>query len=105
LWSVRGEARYFVSDNFRLDGGLGFANVDVGPADDDMWSIGVGGEYQCASTPWSITAGYERAALDELDVAVEPFGIGLRYSLGGDLQGRERSGADLGAAVSLFSLF
>ena len=105
LWSVRGQARYFVSDNFRLDGGIGFANVDVGPVDDDLWSIGVGGEYQFAGSPWSLTAGYERAELDDTDLTVDTFNVGLRYSFGGDLRARDRSGADLGGIDSMFSVF
>lgn len=105
LWSIGGQVRYFVSDNFRIDGGLNFANVDLGPVDDDMWSIGVGGEYQFAGTPWSITAGYDRAELDTADVTVDTFSIGLRYSFGGDLRARDRSGADLGGIDGLFSAF
>lgn len=105
LWSVGGEARYFVSNNFRLDGGVTFANVDAGIGDDDVWTLGVGGEYQFASTPWSITAGYEHAEFDEVDASADTFNIGLRYSFGGDLRARDRAGAELGGVDRVFSAF
>lgn len=97
VWSVGGEARYFVSDNFRIQGGLSYASADTPIGDINGWNIGVGGEYQFADTPWSITGGYSHATIDDVDLDADTFSIGLRYSFGGDLKARDRSGSDLGA--------
>lgn len=104
LWGARGEVRYFVSDNFRLDGGLGLARVDAAGAEADLWSVGVGGEYQFAGTPWSLTAGYSHAEADDFDVSADTLSVGVRYSFGGDLRARDRAGAGLGGVNKLFGL-
>jgi len=103
IWTVGGEVRYFVSDNFRINGGLTWATADAGGIDVDGWSAGVGGEYQFAGTPLSITGGYTHATLDDVDFDADIFSIGLRYTFGGDLKARDRSGADLGAGSSPFA--
>lgn len=100
FWSVGGEARYFVSDNFRLNGGLTWATADFGGVDVDAWAAGVGGEYQFAGTGWSLTGGYTRTDVSDFDVEADTFTIGVRYSFGGDLKARDRSGADLGAGAN-----
>lgn len=97
LWSVGGEARFFVSDNLRIDAGLAYASADVAGTDVDGWGLGLDGEYQFAGTPWSLTGGYSHAKIDDADLDVDTFTIGVRYSFGGDLKARDRSGADLGA--------
>lgn len=99
IWGLRGDVAYFVSDNFRLDGGVGYSKVDFGPVDGDAWSVGVGGEYQFAGTPFSVFGGYDHAKIDDLDVSADTFEIGLRYSFGGGLRARERGGAALGSGV------
>lgn len=103
IWSVGGEVRYFVNDNFRIQGGLTWATVDAGGIDADGWSAGVGGEYQFAGTPWSITGGYTHATVDDADLDSDTFALGVRYSFGGDLKARDRAGADLGAGSSPFA--
>lgn len=103
IWTVGGEVRYFFNDNFRVNGGLAWATADVGGTDVDGWSAGVGGEYQFAGTPWSITGGYTHAKLDDADLDSDTFAIGVRYSFGGDLKARDRAGADLGAGTSPFA--
>lgn len=103
LWGAKGEVRYFVRDNFRLDAGLGWTQIDGGGADADLVTAGVGGEYQFAGTPWSITGGYEHTNSDDLDLTADTFKVGFRYGFGGDLKTRDRSGADLGGVTNLFS--
>lgn len=105
VWSVGGEVRYFVSDNFRIQGGLSYASADAPGGDIAGWNIGVGGEYQFAETPWSITGGYSRATIDDVDVDADTFSIGLRYSFGGNLKARDRSGSDLGAGGNAVTSF
>ena len=66
----------------------------------DAWSATVGGEYQIANSPYSVTANYAHAELEDIDLSVDTFTIGFRFSYGGDLQTRERAGADLGRTVA-----
>lgn len=103
IWSVGGEVRYFVTDNFRVDAGLAWATADVAGVDIDGWNLGVDAEYQFAGTPWSLTGGYSHAALDDVDLDADTFSIGFRYSFGGDLKARDRSGSDLSAGGSPFA--
>jgi hypothetical protein len=103
IWSVGGEARVFVSDNFRIDAGVAFASADVAGGEIDGWTVGIDGEYQFAGTPWSVTGGYSRATVDDVDLESDTFTIGVRYSFGGDLKERDRSGSDLGAGGNPFA--
>lgn len=102
LWGARGDIRYFVSDNFRLDGGLGVARIDGAGGDADLWTIGAGGEYQFAGTSWSVFGGYDRTESDDLDLTADTVKLGVRFGFGGDLKARDRSGADLAGARALF---
>ncbi len=103
IWSVNGDVRYFVSDNFRLNAGAGFAKVDTDQGDADLWTAGVGAEYQFASTPWSVFGGYDHVELKDFDVSADTFKIGARYTFGGDLKARDRAGADLPTGIAAFS--
>ena len=98
-WGLGGEARYFVSDNFRLNAGLGWADAE----DENLWTASLGGEYQFASTPVSLYAGYAHTKFDEADIEVDRFTVGVRYNFGGQtLKGRDRSGASFGGASTVF---
>lgn len=103
-YGVNVEARVFPTDNFRLQGNLGWANIDAGAGDDDAFTYGVGGEYQFASLPVSITAGYNRvdfdSSADELDVV----SVGVRYNWGGTLFDRDRNGASQANVTGLGGL-
>ena len=103
IWTIGGEARFFVSDNFRIDAGAAWATADAAGVDVDGWNVGVDAEYQFAGTPWSITGGYARASIDDVDAEANTFSLGLRYSFGGDLKARDRAGADLGAGGNPFA--
>lgn len=93
------EARYFISDDFRLNGGLGFSQLELEDTDLDVFSASVGGEYQFASLPLSAFAKYEYNDLGEvengaggLDVSANVISVGLRFTFGGSLRERDRSG-------------
>lgn len=102
LYTVRGEARYFVTDDFRLDGGLGYAKIDTG-ANADVWDVNLGGEYKFAKTGWSAFGKYTHAESDDLaDLKSDAVKIGVRYTFGGSLKARDAAGADLAAASDLF---
>ncbi len=93
LWGGNVEARFFATDNFRIDGRLGYANVDTGFGDADTWNIGIGAEYQLEAAPVSFFAGYDRQEIDDVDVDVNTLTVGVRYNWGGTLKDRDRSGA------------
>lgn len=106
LWSVRADARYFVADDFRLDAGVGYANIDPkGFSSADVWDVNVGGEYKFANSGWSTFAKYTHTESDDLaDLNAEAVKVGFRYTFGGSLKTRDRSGADLIDADTLFGL-
>jgi hypothetical protein len=102
LYGVDAEARYFLTDNFRINGKLGWANIDAGKgADDDLYSIGVGGEYQLSTTPISFTAGYTHSEFDTADLKSDAFSVGIRYNWGGSLKDRDTNGPSFSGLSSL----
>lgn len=92
---VNGEARYFFADNVRIEGGLGWFNVDTPLGDDNVLSFGAGGEYQFAAAPISVGLAYTHATLDEADVDADTFAATVRWNFGGSLRERDRTGAAL----------
>jgi hypothetical protein len=105
LWAVRGEVRYFVNDNVKLQGAAGWSKVDTDNVGSyDTWTVGVEGEYQFAGTPWSVLASYDYADSKDIDVKANTFRVGGRYTFGGaTLKARDASGADLGSVRKLFT--
>jgi len=91
IWTVGGDAAFYVTPSLRLNAGVTFDSVD--DADVDAWTYGVGAEYDIGSTPFSITAGYARSDLGDIDVDVDSINVGVRYSFGGNQQSRDRAGA------------
>lgn len=99
--SVAGDLAYFINPNFRVNGGLSFTNFDAGAGmETDGWQADLGGEYKFADSPFSITAGFNHAELEDLDLSVDTFTVGVRLSFGGDLQTRDRKGGDLGRSAA-----
>ena len=102
LYAVRGEARYFVTDDFRLDGGLGYSKIDTA-IEADAWDASVGGEYKFASSGWSTFGKYTHTESEDLaDLKSDAVKIGVRYTFGGSLKARDAAGADLATAGDLF---
>ena len=93
IWTIGGDAAFYVMPNLRLNAGVSYNNVDAQFGDIDAWTYGVGGEYEFTGTPFSVAAGYTRADIDSIDV--DTWSLGLRYSFGGGLQARDRAGAGL----------
>jgi hypothetical protein len=106
LYTVRGEARYFVTDDFRLDAGAGYANLDPKNfSSADAWDVNVGGEYKFANSGWSTFGKYTHTESKDLaDLNSEAVKVGFRYTFGGSLKTRDRSGADLIDADTLFGV-
>jgi hypothetical protein len=92
-YGVNAQARYFVHDNFRVQGNLGWASVDTGAGDDNAFAYGVGGEYQLASAPISIGAAWNHVETDDSDIEADTVGVTVRYNWGGTLRDRDRNGA------------
>lgn len=103
IWGVDSQVRYFLTDNFRIQGALGWAKVEAGPFDDNAWSAGVGGEYKFAAVPVSVYGGYTRTEFDDANISSDAFTIGVRYNFGGSLKDRDRNGASLAGLSSLAS--
>jgi hypothetical protein len=104
-WSVAGDVAYFITPAFRVNGGLGWNTIDGGGDNIDAWSANVGGEYQIANSPVSFVANYGYSELEDVDLSVNTLTVGFRYTFGGDLQTRSRSGADLGRTVASTGAF
>jgi opacity protein-like surface antigen len=94
-WTVGGDAAFYVRDNLRLNAGVSYSSLEAGSADADLWTYGVGAEYELSNTPFSLVAGFSRGDVE--DVTIDTWSVGLRYSFGGGLQARDRAGAALPA--------
>ena len=97
IWTVGVDAAFYLTPQLRLNAGASYNNVDTDFGDGDAWTYGVGGEYEFANSPFSLTAGYTRADIESVDLDVDSWTIGLRYSFGGGIQARDRAGASLGS--------
>lgn len=99
LWTLGGDVAYFITPALRVNAGGSWNTIDYNAGDTDAWTAGLGGEYQIPGTAMSVFGGYEHAELKDFDVKSDAVKVGLRLSFGGDLQARNRSGADLGRTV------
>lgn len=101
VWTIGGEAAYFVQPNLRLDANLAYNNAEENGFDADIVTYGVGGEYKFGASPVSVYGGWNRASteIQNVDLDFDTFSLGVRFTFGGDLQTRSRSGADLGRNV------
>ena len=104
-WGVNAQARFFPTDNFRLQGNVGWAQVNLpGGDDDNAWTAGVGAEYQLEAMPISIGATYNHVEFNDADVSANVWGVTLRYNWGGSLRDRDRNGASQSDLVNFGSL-
>jgi hypothetical protein len=95
LYGVSGVGRYFVSDNLRFDGRVGFTNIDSGGTEADGIGLGIGGEWKPDNFPISFNAGYDFQTLDQggTDLEFTVWSIGARFDFGnGTLKARDRNG-------------
>lgn len=92
-WTLGADAAFYPMANLRLNAGLSYSDLDGGGVSADLWTYGVGAEYQISETPFSVVGGYTRGDVE--DVTIDTWTVGLRYSFGGGLQARDRAGAAL----------
>lgn len=104
IYGVDVEGRYFVSDNFRIAGKASYANVDVKPTDADVWALGIDAEYQFASAPVSVRAGYRHSEFDDADADSDAFTVGIRYNWSPSLKDRDQNGPSFAGLSSLSSV-
>jgi hypothetical protein len=104
-YGVNAEARWFASDNFRLQGNVGLASANFSGNDDTAVTIGVGGEYQFGASPISIALGYNHTELTDSNDKVDAFWVGIRFNWGGTLRERDRNGASQAGILGFGSSF
>ena len=105
------KARYFVNDNWRVDGSyaynkvylnnsiLGYIYDEIGNSANQN-TFGLATEYRFANKPYSITASYEHTSIDLyrglFSVDTDRAMVGFRLNFGKDsLKARDQSGASL----------
>jgi hypothetical protein len=94
-WGLDGEVRIFPIETLRIEGELGFGGVDTPLGDDDVFTIGIGGEYLFDAVPISVFINYEHDEFDETDLSGDAFFIGGRWNFGGTLRVRDLTGVSL----------
>jgi hypothetical protein len=99
IWSGGVDAGYYVMPNLRVNGSVALSKVNLGQNDIDAYSYGAGAEYQINNSPMSVYGSWDRTTLDFVDVDVDTLSFGLRFNFGGDLQQRDRAGANLTRTV------
>jgi hypothetical protein len=100
-YGINTEARFFPSENFRLQGNLGWTNVDVAGFEEDVISYGVGGEVQLSGMPISLALDWSTVDTDTLGLEADTIVFGVRYNFGGTLRDRDRTGASQASLVGL----
>jgi len=97
-WGIRGEARYFHTENLRFEGELAFTRISDGGDGARIFTVGLEAEKRFDNSPVSVWGRYQ---LDNVDVEDEnvtghSFLIGLRAAFGtGSLFDEDRNGATM----------
>lgn len=99
LWSVGVDGGYYILPNLRVNANVAYSEIQVADAETNAFSYGAAAEYQINSTPMSVYASWGRTTLDDFDLDVDTLSLGLRFNFGGDLQQRERAGANLTRSI------
>jgi outer membrane protein with beta-barrel domain len=104
-WGVNGAARFFPTDNFRLQATAGWADVSFPAGDDNAWALGAGAEYQFDAMPISIGVNYAHTEFNDANVSADAWTVALRYNFGaGTLRDRDRHGASQADLVGIGAL-
>ncbi|EFK95589.1 conserved hypothetical protein, partial [sediment metagenome] len=99
VWGVRGVARYFLQDNFKLEGEIGYRSFDFDFAEIDVWTFATQADYRFSDSPFSVFGRYELNMFSDDDgdnLDVHKFIVGLRGTFGADtLKEEDRFGATM----------
>lgn len=99
LWSIGGEAAYYPMSNVRLAANGSWNTVDADGFDTDAYTLGASAEYQIPSTQLSVYGAYDRTSLEDFDLDIDTFQVGVRFGFGGGLQARDQAGANLARSI------
>lgn len=91
---IDGEVRYFATDNFSVQGNVGFGKLDSDFGDGNFNTYGAGAEWKLDASPISFVAGVQNFDPENGDSSTS-YSVGVRYAWGGSLLERNRSGAGL----------
>jgi hypothetical protein len=99
IWGARGVVRYFMHDNFKLEGEVGFRNLSEGGNDLDIWTFAAQADYRFADSPFSVFGRYQFDTLSEgsgEDLDVHKYIVGFRGTFGAKtLKEEDRYGATM----------
>lgn len=106
IWGGRGVARYFLHDNFKLEGEVGFRTYSGFGDDVDVWTFAAQADYRFADSPFSVFGRYQFDTLsgDIPDLDTHKFLVGFRGTFGAKtLMEEDRYGAtmDLPSSTSI----
>lgn len=109
IWGARGVARYFLHDNFKLEGEVGFRNYSEDGFDFDNWTFAAQADYRFADSPFSVFGRYQFDTYSFSDgpgdLDSHKFLVGFRGTFGAKtLIEEDRYGAtmDLPSSTGLF---
>jgi hypothetical protein len=127
IWALRGQARYFVTDDFDVNVAANYLDAST-PAFDNgdeyesyrgpqIWSVGVGAEYKVPHSPFAVLASYKHSQMtysendnygegdfehSRATIDSDTVSVGVRWTFGGSLFDRDRHGASLDSVKELF---
>jgi hypothetical protein len=99
LWSVGVDGGYYILPNLRVNANAAYSDIQVQDTDVSAVSYGVAAEYQISESPMSLYASFARTTVDDFDLDLDTVSLGVRFNFGGDLQQRERAGANLTRSI------
>jgi len=89
-WNADLGLNYYLSDNLRIGGAIGFGNLEAGGSDLDTNGYRLNAEWQPWTTPVSFTLGWNSFELDSSD-SVDSVSVGARWNWGGTLRERDNA--------------
>ncbi len=99
IWGARGVARYFLHDNFKVEGEVGYRTLDFGEGDLDQWTLAAQADYRFDNTPFSVFGRYQfdnYSGDGEGDLNSHKLLVGFRGTFGADtLKAEDRFGATM----------
>ena len=104
IFGTRVGARYFVTDNFSLGGKVDYARfTESGFGHQDLWTLGVKGQYQLSRLPVAVSLAYERGEFTNSPLHSDTLKVGVSWAFGGgSLHDRDRHGASLDSVSDTF---